>query len=89
MPRIYKMKFYCLNDDSKVITTAIEKHDPEVVPVANHDIEDFISKSKEKNRASKKNHRKIDIFDDIEEDVEDEFFRVRRTSGDNIVLEYS
>lgn len=74
---------------AKVIETAIEKHDPEVVPVATHDIEDFISKSKQKNRVSKKAQRQVDIFEDIEEDVEDEFFRIRRTSGDNIVLEYS
>lgn len=79
---------------ARVIQTALEKHDPDHVPLAGASLQEIIQQTK-RNRDSKKKAAKTakrnQIDQDSEEymeDIEDEFYRIRR-SGDELSVTFS
>lgn len=61
---------------AKVINSVINNHNPDDVPLAGRSLSDIISSSK-KNRRNKSGKKQADD----NEDIEDEFYRIRRSEG--------
>jgi len=78
---------------ARVIQTALEKHDPDHVPLAGASLQEIIQQTKRNRDNKKKNAKKANKPYDQDsaeymEDIEDEFYRIRR-AGDELSVAFS